>query len=57
MSYKKGDSIISLIDDKCYIIKYILGSSLVVVSSGKGYDMPIRFENIVPCSPLMEELI
>lgn len=56
MSYNEGDEIIDLEDGKKYIIKYILGYT-IVVSSGKGYDMPLHIKNIVPYSSLMEELI
>jgi hypothetical protein len=56
VKYKKGDKIIDLVSGVAYSIKYILGSS-VVVESGKGYDMPIRFEWIVLHSSLMEELL
>ena len=56
MSYKKGDKIISLLDEEVFIVKYILGNS-VVVQSKMGYNYPIRFERVVPYSPLMEELL
>ena len=56
MSYNEGDKIICLLDGQKYVIKYMLGR-IVVVSSGQGYDMPLNIKNIVPCSPLMEELI
>jgi hypothetical protein len=56
MKYQKGDKIIDLLEGKSYVVKYVLNSS-VVVCSGKGYDMPLRFEWIVPCSTIMEELI
>jgi hypothetical protein len=56
MSYKKGDTIISLRDDELYTIKYLM-YNFVIVSSGKGYDMPLRYNEFVPYSTLMEELI
>jgi hypothetical protein len=57
MNYKKGDTVIYLGDDKLYTIKYIIGDSLIVVYTDKGYDMPLNIKYIVPYSPLMEELI
>jgi hypothetical protein len=56
MRLKEGQLIIFLIDHKVYKIKYFF-SNLIVVDSGKGYDMPIRKQQWIPYSPLMEELI
>lgn len=53
--FNVGDTVICLITNQVFVIKYML-SKKPVVSNGK-FDFPLVIENVVHWSPLMEELI
>ena len=62
VSYKRGDRVIYLPENKIYVIKYIIGELLVAFRGfngdpNQGFDFPMNKKDVIPVSPLMEELI
>jgi hypothetical protein len=62
MKYTIGDRVIYLPENKIYVIKYFVGEVLVAFrrfsdDEDQGFDFPMRKTDVIPVTPLMEELL
>lgn len=60
MTYEIGDKFLCLNDGKIYVVERIISKETIISSYTRGnqiYHLPFYVEEIVPWTPLLEELL